>query len=264
MNIAVRLAAGFDPFTGQSREPVAVLYVDGEMGRLDLEERIFDLGFDPVDLENFYACDLAPFLDEPAGGRKVLRTALHYRCQLVVIDGLNGTLMGDENDNTSLRNFFDHTVRPLKSHEIAICSGDNTGKDVSKGPRGTSVKLDKPDAVYRLQRTDNGVKVVAVVSRSSAFVREVDYNIEGLEGDTPLTYRPEGTSWPDGTLKAARLLEHHNIPLDWGRRKVRQRLRELGVDGFRNHILDAGQKYRRKMFNNTEVRTLVDHAKQGS
>lgn len=258
MAMAVNCSVGIDPFTGATQPPVTVLYLDCEMGRLDLEERIFDLGFEPTDLDRFYAVDIVPLMDTPDGARRVIATALHYHADIVVIDGLNGGLMGDENDNTALRNFFDLTVRPLKSRNVAVVTGDNTGKDVAKGPRGSSVKLDKPDAVLRLARTDQGVRVSAVVARSSSFIREETYAIEGLEGDVPVRYRKERTSWPDGTIKAAQLFDRLGVPLDWSRRRIRQYLRDHGADGFRNDVITAAQKYRSKQTSEDQIRRLVE------
>lgn len=264
MAMAVNLAVGIDPFTGDSRPPVNVIYIDAEMGRLDLEERIFDLGFEPSDLdEHFYACDIVPHLDTIEGAQRVLRTAALFKASLVVIDGLNGALAGDENENTTLRSFFDHTIRPLKAHNVAILTGDNVGKDKSKGPRGSSVKLDKPDFVVRLERTDTGIKAVAVVRRSSSFLHEAVYEIEGLDGDRPITYRPASTAWPEGTMRTADLFDRHNIPIDWSRRRVQKFFRDAGMPGVRAATITAAQRLRRQSAENKAIRAIVGTQEDG-
>jgi hypothetical protein len=258
MNMAVNCSVGIDPFTGATQPPVRVLYLDCEMGRLDLEERIFDLGFEATELTHFYAIDIVPLMDTPDGAHRVITTATHYQCDIVVIDGLNGGLQGEENDSTALRNFFHYTVQPLKTRGIAIVTGDNTGKDVTKGPRGTSVKLDKPDVVFRLARTDNGVRISAVVARSSTFIREEDFVIEGLDGDTAVRYRKVKGSWPVGTVKAAEEFERLGIPVEWSRRRVHKHLRERGLPSFRHEVVTAAQRYRSRKVSDSDVRMLVD------
>ena len=258
MNMAVNCSVGIDPFTGATQTPVTVLYLDCEMGRIDLEERIFDLGFEATDLTRFYAVDIVPLMDTPEGARRVVTTAIHYRCQIVVIDGLSGGLQGEENDSTALRHFFHYTVQPLKEQGIAIVTGDNTGKDVTKGPRGTSVKLDKPDAVLKLARTDNGVRISAVVARSATFIREEDYLIDGLEGDTPVRFRKVGDSWPVGTVKAADEFDRLNIPLEWSRRRIQKFLREKGLPSFRHDVVTAAQKMRSRKVNDGDIRRLLE------
>ena len=258
MNMAVNCSVGIDPFTGITQTPVKVLYLDCEMGRLDLEERIFDLGFEAAELTDFYAIDIIPPMDTLDGAHRVIATAAHYQCEIVVIDGLNGGLQGEENDSTALRKFFQHTVQPLKARGVAVITGDNTGKDPTKGPRGTSVKLDKPDVVFRLTRTDSGVRVSAVVSRSSSFIREEDFVIEGLDGDTVVRYRKVKGSWPVGTVKAAEEFERLGIPADWSRRRIQQHLRDHGLPSFRHDVVTAAQRYRSRRVSDSDVRRLVD------
>lgn len=238
-------------------EPCRVLYIDCEMGRADMADRIYELGHEPADLTNFYAVDVVPALDTPEGGERVVRTVKKYKIDIVVIDGINGALSGDENDNVTIRNLFDHTIKRLKMLDVAILTGDNTGKDLSKGPRGSSVKFDKPDVVYTLKRTDTGLQMSAIVSRSSAFAREETYKIKGLDGSEPITYRKSSVRWPDGTLKAADLFDDLGIPLDWGRRKIRKLLNQQGVSGIRNDAIAPAQRFRKQRIDQANVRRIV-------
>ena len=257
MAIAVNCSVGMDPFTGVAMEPCRVLYIDCEMGRADMADRIYELGHEPADLTNFYAVDVVPALDTPEGGERVVRTVKKYGIDIVVIDGINGALSGDENDNVTIRGLFDHTIKRLKILDVAILTGDNTGKDLSKGPRGSSVKFDKPDVVYTLKRTDTGLQMSAIVSRSSAFAREEIYKIKGLDGSEPITYRKSSVKWPDGTLKAADLFDDLGIPLDWGRRKIRRLLNQQGVSGIRNDAIAPAQRFRKQRIDQANTRRLV-------
>lgn len=253
MFITVEISEGRDPFDGTPREPVVVLFVDGEMGRFDLEERLRELGhLDPTKLTRWFATDLPPRLDTIEGGTAVVLAAKQLHAQVVVIDGVNGTVTGAEKDDVTWRAFFDHTIMPLKRAGVAIITGDNLGKDESLGPRGSSVKVDKPDAVILLSRTDNGVRLKTTHRRSSAYPAERTLSIDGLDGDRAVAYRTTNTAWPEGTTEVAALLDELSIPLDYGRRKIRQHLDELKANAadpsrfqVRNDALTAAIRYRK-------------------
>ena len=263
VNLAVNVSVGVDPFTAEPIDAVPVLYLDCEMGRMDLGERISEVGFEPADLSNFYASDIPPQLDTPEGGQKLLATVLHYKVRVVVIDGLNGALQGEENDSTTIRNFFDYTIRPLKVLGVAIITGDNTGKDRTKGPRGTSTKLDKPDAVFTLFRTDDGIKTQALVRRTSLFIAEESFKVVGLDGAQAVQYRRERQGWPDGTRKAADLFDKEGIDINWGRPKIRKYLRQRNITGVRNDVISAAQKFRKLRVTEGDVRRIVETAQRG-
>ena len=243
MFVTVEISEGRDPFDTTPREPVTVLYVDGEMGRFDLEERLRELGHPtPADLTRWHATDLPPRLDTIEGGAALQRAVDQLGAVVVVIDGINGTVTGAEKDDTTWRAFFDYTIMPLKRLVVAILTGDNLGKDESLGPRGSSVKVDKPDGVVRLTRTDNGVKLTTTHRRTSAYPSERNLSIDGLDGDRPVSYRTTESAWPDGTTEIAALLDELGIPLDHGRDRVR---RQLGDRQVRNAALAAAIRYRK-------------------
>lgn len=252
MFVSVQVSEGLEPFDCVGRAPVTVLYVDGEMGRFDLEERIRDLGHRPADLERWHATDLPPRLDTLAGGMALVAAASQLGAEVVVIDGINGTVEGAEKDDTTWRAFFDHTIAPLKRAGVAVLTGDNLGKDEALGPRGSSVKVDKPDAVIQLKRTDNGVKLTTTHRRTSAYPLELHLVIEGTEGDQPVTFRRTATSWPNGTTEAVALLDSLGVDPALGRGKVRAALEAAGEDSVdpdqfrvRNDALAAAIRYRR-------------------
>lgn len=227
MAASLAVSRGLDPFDGTRRDPVTVLYVDGEMGRFDLEQRLRELGVDsPVRLDRWHATDLPPRLDTPVGGQTLTATVTALSAAVVVIDGINGTVEGAEKDDTTWRAFFDYSIAPLKRAGVAILTGDNLGKDASLGPRGSSVKLDKPDGVLKLTRTDGGTKLEATHRRTSEYPSELNLSIDGLDGDQPIQYRRSMMSWSAGTSSVAKLLDELDVPLSLGRGKVRQLLTE--------------------------------------
>lgn len=245
MFITLQISLGHDPFDNNLITPQHVLYIDAEMGRLDLEERLHELGHHhPNQLDHWHATDMPPRLDTTEGGNALQHTATTLGATVIVIDGINGTVTGAEKDDTTWRAFYDHTIFPLKRLGIAIITGDNLGKDETLGPRGSSVKLDKPDAVIRLKRTDNGVKLTTTHRRTSAYPLELLLSIDGLDGDQPITYRRTNTAWPSGTEQTADLLDELGVPVNDGRGKARQALIDAGRRAA-NEVLTAAIRYRK-------------------
>ena len=245
MFVTIEISQGRDPFDGNEIEPVTVLYIDAEMGRLDLEERIHELGHpDPLKLTNWYASDLPPRLDTIPGGNALQLAVEKLGAKVVVIDGINGTVDGAEKDDMTWRAFYDHAIFPLKRKGVAVITGDNHGKDATLGPRGSSVKLDKPDAVINLKRTDNGVKLTTTHRRTSAYPPELLLSIGGLDGNEPITYRRTNTKWAVGTEDLAALLDEIGVPIDWGRGKAKQALNDAGGKAG-TELLASVLRYRR-------------------
>ena len=252
ISMSVEISEGRDPFDGTPVEPLRVLYVDAEMGRLDMEERLVECGYEPPKLTHWWACDIPPRLDTTAGAALVVDFVRAHDIQVVVIDGINGTVGGAEKDDQPWRLLFDYAIRPLKELGVAVVTADNLGKDSTLGPRGSSVKMDKADAVLHLTRTANGVNLHASHRRTAAYPLDTALVVYGLEGDEPIHYRRAlGAVYPDGTVEVAALLDELGIDVDLGRPKVRQILRGLAADTgdprrykVRNATLGAAIKWR--------------------
>jgi hypothetical protein len=244
MACSVAISEGVDPFDGRPIVPVTVLYVDAEMGRLDLADKLAELGYpDPGALTRWHATDLPPRLDTPAGGDMLVQATRQLGAKVVVIDGINGTVSGAEKDDLVWRAFYDHTIYPLKRLGVAILTGDNLGKDTTLGPRGSSVKVDKPDGVILLSRTDDGVKLTTRERRTSAYPSERILTIDGLDGVGPTRYRHVAHAWPPGTSDAVGILDRLGVPVDWGRGRARQALAAAG-ETMADAVLNAAIRWR--------------------
>ena len=227
VSLSVEASEGKHPFDASLIDPVRVLYLDAEMGRLDLEERLIECGYQPARLASWWACDIPPRLDTLDGAAKVLAYVRTHRIQMVVIDGINGTVGGAEKDDAPWRLLFEHTIRPLKEMGVAVVTADNLGKDSTLGPRGSSVKLDKADAVLNLTRTETGVNLHASHRRTAAYPLDQTFDVFGIEGDEPLHYRRAlGHAYPDGTTEFANLLDELGVDPWLGKRTVREFLRD--------------------------------------
>lgn len=254
VSMSVEVSEGRHPFDGALMEPVRVLYVDAEMGRLDLEERLIECGYKPPLLSRWSACDIPPRLDTIDGAARVLGYVLAHGVQMVVIDGINGTVSGSEKDDEPWRKLFEHTIRPLKDMGLAVVTADNLGKDSLLGPRGSSVKLDKADVVFNLTRTAKGVSLHASHRRTAAYPLDTALDVFGIDGEEPLHYRRAlGQAYPDGTKELADLLDELGADPALGRDKVRRLLRQMAEQAVdparfkvRNATLSAAIRWRKE------------------
>lgn len=245
LHIAHSLARGLEPFTGADQDRLSVLYVDGEMGELDVVERLRALQQTPADLELLHYSDLPPKGDSMPGGLALVSAAQHLGASVVILDGLNAFVSGAEKDDVPWRALYEHTIAPLKRAGCAVLSSDNTGKDPTLSARGSSVKLDKADAIMEVKRTESGVKVTTTLQRSPAYHREFTLAMSGLDGVSPISYRHCTASWPSGTQAAVALLDSLNLPLSAGRPTVQAALKQAGQKGPRTEVLNAAIRYRK-------------------
>jgi hypothetical protein len=245
INLAVALQAGLEPFDRTPCPPINVLYLDAEMGRVDIHERLEDLGHTPQTLGRLHYTDLVPKLDTVAGASRLHHDIERLHIGLVIIDGVNGAVGGAEKDDVTWRDFYDLTIAPLKRVGIAIVTNDNLGKNVELGPRGSSVKIDKPDAVIQLHRTDDGVKLVATHRRTAAYPADAAYTVHGVDGDTPITFKRSQFSWPAGTKAKADELDALGIPPDMSNHAVREALKAAGHTIGKSEVLAAAIRWRR-------------------
>lgn len=258
VSIGNELSAGRHPFDGTELPggPVEVAHLDAEIGRVDLGQVVNDCGYDPAQLKHWHATDRPGILSTVEGAAAALHHLRAVDAKVVILDGLNGVVFGAEKDDVPWRAFYDLFVRPLKSDGRALITSDNTGHEQRTRPRGTSVKLDKPDAVASLARTASGVLLDVPWRRSSVYRDRVILAATGFDGSTPVRYRYTGAAWPAGTEELAAILEHLAVPLTAGRAAARTILRQAVADAeasgadpltfrVRNDLLAAALRWRR-------------------
>lgn len=247
VNVAVHLAAGIDPFDRTPVAPCTVLYLDAEMGRHDLRARIIETTSTPPEqLDRLHATDLVPRLNTPDGALKLLTAVHRLGVNVVIIDGINGTVDGPENDDTTWRPLYDLVIHRLKASGIAVLTADNVGHDpTAKRPRGSSVKLDKPDAVVIVNRTDSGLKFATSHRRTNSYPAEWYLSRSGGDGDGLITYAHVNTAWPAGTEAIIALLDELGVDPAVGRPAARKAIKAAGVTGVRDTALATAIRYRR-------------------
>lgn len=255
--LSAMLAAGRDPFTGRRQPPVDVLYLDYEMTEADLSERLEQMGFGPDhDLDHLHYALLPslPGLDQPDGGRAVVRLAELCAASLVIIDTFGRAVHGDENDADTVRAWYRWTGLHLKAEGRAFMRVDHAGKDKTKGQRGTSGKNDDVDVVWELTAKDAGA-----FSLSSKWKRRMSWvplTVDLLQTDEPLAYQlANGETWPAGTKECADVLDELGVALEASTRNAARTLSEAGR-GARMAVVRAALKHRRRA---AETLTLCDN-----
>jgi len=254
---------------GQRRaEQVDVLYLDYEMTEADLLERLGELGYGPDDdLSRLHYALLPslPPLDTREGANAILGLVDKTGAQLAIIDTFGRAVEGDEDSADTVRAFYRHTGLALKAKGVTYLRTDHSGKDTSKGQRGSSAKNDDVDLVWRLTRTDTkegeGVRLERTHSRISWVPQEV--KIQRLITDDGYSYEidRDAATYPDGTaqnmelLKAAGVVagdsQNHAVALMKGtlsRRLVCAALKMLKDSADHRSILDeiVGAQPRRR------------------
>lgn len=156
MALSVAVARGDEEFADcRIPHPRQVCYVDMENTKDDYADRwrSFGLSHDDEPLARLHPLilpDLPP-LDRAEGGEALLAYLDDNEFgpgDVVVLDSYQRVTEGPENDSDTARALYRHTLHPLKARGLTVLYTDNTGKDVSKGGRGTSSKRDAVDVEY--------------------------------------------------------------------------------------------------------------------
>jgi hypothetical protein len=247
--LAQYLAAGFASGTdlhGDATEAGIVLYLDLEMTADDLEERLRDFGYGPdSDLSRLaYALHPPlPPLDTRAGGLALVAEVDAVGADLVVIDTLSKVVEGEENAADTYRRFAQHTGLLLRRRECSLLRLDHSGKDLTKGARGSSAKADDLDAVFRMSRGDAGIVRLDLTHQRIGWIEPV--NLTRTEDATGIRYRvTQSQTWPEGTAATAAILDQLNAPITIGGNQAEQLLRDNGHPTRRKVAL-AAARYRR-------------------
>ena len=243
--IAAGLATGTKLF-GRPVNPINVLYLDYEMTADDLAERLTTMGYDEADLARLHYALLPslPGLDEPEGGKAVVRLAEMVGADLVVIDTFGRAVHGDENEADTVRSWYRWTGIHLKHAGRAFVRVDHAGKDVTKGQRGTSAKNDDVDVVWQMAAKDAGAYTLTAKKRRMGWVPlTVDLVMD--ETGTMRFDLAHGHTWPAGTAELAKVLDDLGVPDDTTKRAARAALTDAGQK-CRDTVLAAAVKYRKE------------------
>lgn len=230
---------------------VAVVYLDFEMGEDDLYDRLSDMGYGAdTDLSCLHYAVLPslPPLDTELGSLALFDKvdavqAIHPEAHVaVIIDTTARAVAGEENSADTYRDFYRFTGLGLKQREVTWARLDHSGKDKSKGQRGSSAKGDDVDIVWRLVRTDNGIELQRDASRMGWVSAKVAFR----QMADPLRFVRIAEDWPAGTAEVARILDDLGVDIAAGERPAGQAMRDAGHHRTQQ-VVRAAQKYRRQV-----------------
>jgi hypothetical protein len=243
--LAAMRCEGLAVLDSPAGEPIDIVYIDLEMTEDDVRDRLADMGFAGTVFKHFhyYLLPALPPLDTREGGAMLARIAARHGAVLVIIDTIGRAVGGEENTADTIQAFHRHTGVVLKAAGVAVVRLDHGGKDLAKGARGSSAKVDDVDVVYRLERTDGGTKLTTTHRRVSWVPERIDF----VRDESPVRYGLVPFSWPAGTTETARMLDALGAPLETSRRAAR-RLLEGKEEGRRNEVISAALKWRRQCF----------------
>jgi hypothetical protein len=234
--VAAALATGRPILGHKVAGPATVLYLDYEMTQADLQERLYELGYshnDDLSRLKYALLPSLPPLDTREGAIAVLELCDLYGVDAVIVDTFGRAVEGEEDHADTVRAFYRHTGLALKARNITYLRTDHSGKDVSKGMRGSSAKNDDVDVVWKLTRVDTdkggGVKIERTHSRISWVPEELKINrVESEHGfDYILDFKAE--VFPTGTAHDMQLLIEAGVNGLMGLRPAREELAKFGI-----------------------------------
>jgi len=223
--------------------PVKTLYVDMEMTLDDLLERLADMGYENTPFPNLHYLQLPNLkaLDTIEGGSELVNFAIHLDVDLVVIDTTSRVISGEENSADTFRWLYMYCIQPLKAAGVATLRLDHSGKDSTKGTRGSSAKSDDVDVVYRLDRAEEGYGLYATHRRIGWVPEHTAIHMH----DDPLRFSLGLNAVPEGTSELIDALNRLRVPTNATVRVAGAALRADGVK-VRQKLLAAALKARRQ------------------
>ena len=248
-----------------------VTYIDDENRISDTVDRLKAYRCTPDELDNLIMYSFAglPPLDTGAGGLHLAALAERDKPRLVILDTVSRMVEGEENQSDTFMQLYRCSLVPLKARGITILRLDHSGKDDSRGQRGSSAKESDVDFVWRLAR-NNGENSFALECQKSRNGHIAFGQIINLERK----YEPLRHIWDvqiqipltqyQGIIKQ---MDELGIPASYGRDRARTILRDNRVTGMRNDQLQAAiierrNRARRSLVPSTpsvrDERTLID------
>jgi hypothetical protein len=255
LHMAASFATGGRCLATPAGPPRDVLYIDYEMTKEDLAERLETMGYGPdTDLSHLHYALIPPIdpLDTATGAAQIRHLAALVSAELVIIDTFARAVAGDENEADTVRAFYRWTGSMLKHDGRALVRIDHTGKDSEKGARGTSAKRDDVDVVWRLTVIQGGLELKAEKKRMDWVPATVTLDLD--ETDDLRWHVRAGTApgWPAGTADAVATLQALGLPVSASRRASAAALKAAGIK-MRTALLGAAIKHRRE-----EAKRLAD------
>jgi hypothetical protein len=231
LELAAAVATGRPMFGYKGGRPRRTLYVDMENDPVgDTRERLKSMGYTAEDLDNLVMLSFPNIakLDTERGAKEVLAAALHYGCEIVVLDTVSRLIAGEENSNDTWLAFYRHTGIAMKRHRLALIRLDHTGKDESKGQRGGSAKSGDVDAIWKM--TKRGDDIIELSLDAARFpIAETSLTLKRID-DGVLRHEVVGNVMKEKKEAAFAKLAKAGVPREkMTTRKATQMVRDAGM-----------------------------------
>jgi hypothetical protein len=229
LDLAAGLASGRGVLRRPAGAPVTVLYLDQEMTRDDLRDRLASMDYGADDLSHlaYYQLQELPPLDSPAGGTVVTELLDILHPELVVVDTTASLVAGPEDKADTIRDFYRFTGLTIKAHGAAMLRLDHTGKDSGVGQRGTSHKAGDVDIVLAMTSKDAEVKVRCTHTRVSWMPRDIVLRRDEEPTLTHVLADPD-SFFSGKIVTIARQLDDLHVPIEATKRQAMDALRGGG------------------------------------
>lgn len=242
--LALAVARGDEAFAGMTIPRARrVLYLDMENTEDDLRERLLSFGVSLHDqLANFLLVSLPSMepLDTAKGGADFTEAVDAFGLEagdVVVLDSYQRITQAGENDSDTTRGYYRHTGVRLKARGLTVIRTDNTGKDVSRGARGSSGKRDDVDVEYLMESKGSYVDIMTGKARQRG-VSNLTLRIS--DEDSKTTFHSDHKLQPESRAEeCARILDEIVLPVEAGERAALSALREKGHEIPRNAVREA-------------------------
>lgn len=233
LSLAVMAVRGKACFIGRELSlPVdrKVLYIDMENSEDDWSERLVDLGVTQDEVEQwghrFIVLSMPALkgLDTEHGAKQLLSLVDHFgitKGDVMVLDSTQRVTEGEENSSDVIRHMYALVGAELKRRGITVIRTDNTGKDTSKGARGTSAKADDVGYSLVLERDEKDESVFTLSSgKHRSKVTEDDNRLIFRRSNDPVTgrlkFQPTKSTYPAKLAEVSALLEQLAVPASAG------------------------------------------------
>lgn len=218
--LAAALATGKPVLDRPESEPMTVAYVDMEMTKGDLKHNLREFGYDRShDLSRLRYALSPPWskLEVPESALNFLAWLDEDKPDLLIVDSITRTIVGSEQDASTFHLLYDSAIGPVKYRGISSIWLGNTGKDKSRGSRGSMAKEDVLDLIWRLERDKDSDKRMTLHltkdRQGMAPASEFDL-LRNESDDGTISYKPETQS----------------VGLNAASRKIVELLDSLGAD----------------------------------
>ncbi len=156
LHLAICIAEGTPAFANFDTIQGKVLLMDYENGPIIIKERMESYGYQGDDMlwfeDKIYLAlyPEMPTLDSVEAAQVMEATIDEIKPDLVIVDSIGLAFEGEENSADTYKGFGRNMGRLLRERNIAALLLDNTGKDRTRGSRGSSRKKDEADLMWLL------------------------------------------------------------------------------------------------------------------